>query len=294
MCNYNYITCNCLLIEENIVPDMLNKIFSPMNNLPDGSCHICRKHFQTYQGLEAHVKRDHIGADTSPIVSPSTTDEVYLHTQELLKMLLLKRLLDISIKAGDGETLSLLTKHFMLYFKALGASKYGLAMFEYTAQQLYFLSPKMKLALKQERFVNNQGHLHSNIPMDLELEHSNKFFKTNFRLSQGEVSEKVINRLSKAQDTLVPLLNNYREDFNISRHNSKREINKEKYDLDVSRVARHISGVDPYVIIEGRKLHSTSLGQQSRDIIETMNLHKLKYWLVDRYSVMKDQPYYKY
>lgn len=209
-------------------------------------------------------------------------------------MLLIKRLLDNSIKVGDGDTLSLVIKHMFVYFKELGATKYSIACFEFVAQQQIFLSEKMATLVRQERFVNNSGRKYTNIPIDLDVEHSNKHFKENFRLAQGELSQKVLDRLSKSQDVVVDILDTFRESFKLVNHTALRVMNEDKYKEDVNKIAKHLKCGNVFDVIPGRKVGSEQLKKAATDLFANIDRYKLMYWMIERLAVMQDEPFYKY
>lgn len=221
-------------------------------------------------------------------------DTVFIHTLELLKMLLLKRCLDNSVKIGDGDTLTLLIKTMLPYFRALGCKKYALAAFEHTAQQQVFLSPKMKAIARQARFVNNLGRADSNLPMDLDVEHSNKFFKENLRLSKGEATAKVLNRLSKSQDKVMVLDSTFVHSFAIQIYSARRKINASKYEQDIEKLKLELRGIDVFSPHPGRRHCSDKLNKTSCDMVNRLDVNDFKDWMMERFSRMKDQQFYKY
>jgi anthranilate/para-aminobenzoate synthase component I len=182
----------------------------------------------------------------------------------------------------------------LLYFKALGAHKYALACFEAIAQDQLFLSPKMRLLVAQERFVNNLGRADSNIPMDQDVEFANRNFKDNFTLVHGEPSERVLNRLSKSVDKVVTVLDSFHKDFGLQRFNTRRQVSADKYEQDVIKLTKAIIEGNIYIEVPSRVMHCTQLHLAAEDPVHTMNLYKLKCWMVDRMASMIDQPYYKY
>lgn len=260
------------------------------------SCPECGKPYKTYQGLSKHVNSAHPGSVclSQTREADVSNDLLNQHTKELLKMLLTKRLMDNSIRLGDGTTLALVVKHMLLYFKELGCSKYSVAAFEFIAQQQIFLSEKMATAVRQDRFVNNKGHANTNIPIDLDLEHSNKEFKENFRLSLGEPSQNVLDRLSKSQDHVTAILDSFRQSFHLQHYEARRTVNELKYQEDVNTIAKHLKSANAFVVVPGRLLYNKQLELAAKDILSVIDLYKLKHWLSHRLAIMIDQPYYKY
>ena len=265
--------------------------------LPDtNSCPHCQKQYKSYQGLSTHVKSSHPGSLclTQGQQAQVHGDKVNSHAKELLKMLLIKRVMDNAIRLGDGTTLALVIKHMLIYFKQLGCTKYSVAAFEFVAQQQIFLSDRMATAVRQDRFVNNQGRTYTNIPIDLDVEHSNKDFKENFRLSLGEPSQKVLDRLSKSQDYVINILTSFRSSFQLQDYEARRTVDQAKYQEDVDKIVRHLTSANVFAVVPGRTLHSEQLNNAAADILANIDLYKLKHWLTHRLAIMMDQPYYKY
>lgn len=50
------------------------------------------------------------------------------------------------------------------------------------------------------RFVNNQGKPDTNLPLDLDLEHENKYFQQNIKYYRGVLIQQAIDKVSKASN----------------------------------------------------------------------------------------------
>ena len=270
----------------------------PMTVLPINphQCPFCTVNpYATYNGLKNHLENKHPGATLTHEEAPTKEqDQVCQYNTELVKMLLLKRHLDKSIKLGDGENVMLNIKFMHLYFKSLHVPKYALACFEALAQNMYLLSPKMKVLVMQERFVNNLGRSDSNIPMDQDVEFANRNFKENFTVVHGEPTEAVLNRLSKSVDKTVRVMDTFHKEFKIEHFHSRRKISAEKYEIDVQKVCKRLQEAKSHDNISGRVLHSSRLRKATTDPIRTLNLYHFKSWMIDKMSDMMDQPFYKY
>lgn len=259
--------------------------------LPPDQCPMCGKVFKRPARMAAHLSSTHPGSQM-PDDDRRDADTVHGHTTELLRMLLVKRLLDNAIKAGDGDTLALLIKFMTMYFKALKCPKYALACFEFTAQQELFLSEKMKVLVRQERFVNHQGRFNTNMAMD--LDHSNKLFKENFRISMGEPTAKVLNRLSKSQDRVVKVIRQFEKESEVEVFDARRRLDAAKYQRDVNKISDQLLSMDLFTPHPGRRFHSQELNIAGANIMQSVNLLKHKQWLQDRVQKMVDQPFYRY
>ena len=158
--------------------------------LPSDTCQVCGKTYKSYKRLKEHIIKNHPSSCIIEGVEGEDADLIQRQSFHLLKLLLIKKSLDWSIKTGNGSYLSLLMKHMILYFRQLGYRNYALACFEHTAQIQIFLSDRLKELISYIFFVNNRGQSDSNMAMVLHLEHSNKFFtiKDNFTLTKYEPS----------------------------------------------------------------------------------------------------------
>ena len=70
----------------------------------------------------------------------AVNDNEYYYICELVKMLLIKKTMDIAIKDGNGSLLSIIMKHMMLQYHHLGYKNYALACLEHVAQVQLFLA----------------------------------------------------------------------------------------------------------------------------------------------------------
>ena len=152
----------------------------------------------------------------------------------------------------------------------------------------------MATLVRQERFVNNLGRAYTNIPIDLDVEHSNKFFKEDFHLSLREPAQRVLDRLSKSQDTVAQVLRTFRCSFKLEYHDARHTVDEKKYFEDVNKVAAQLTSANAHEFIGGRALKSMQLCVTSKDIIANFDMYKFRYWLVDRMAAMMNQPFYKY
>ena len=199
--------------------------------------------------------------------------------------------MDIAIKDGNGSLLSIIMKRMMPQYHHLGYKNYALACFEHVAQVQLFLSDRMRELVVQEAFVNTIGHKQGNKPMDLELEHSNRFFKDSFKLCASNPSQSVLDLLSKSQNRLELILTNFHEQFGLRKYNANRKPDDAMYQRDVCKLYRHLSTRDIRVRKESRSMESEKLMQASQDQLLTMDLFKLKQWFVLSLKRMTEQSF---
>lgn len=117
-------------------------------------------------------------------------------------------------KRGDGERICRLYKHMLPLFKLDGRTKYANQSLHLISQLTFLLPPALAHQIKWNRFVNNKGLPDSNIELDRELEHRNKFVKEDIHSFHGKVTKKSIERSSKSYDILNKLSLNFDSSVN--------------------------------------------------------------------------------
>lgn len=289
-----YITISVKTEAEQIVEEVF-AAHEKSDGPPDSStCPYCYRKYKSYVTLKRHIETKHA---TEPVIASShesqQTDEVQHHNTLLLRFLLLKKCLDAAVRYGDGKRLSFLMKLFTLYFKQLGYPKYALACFEHTAQLQLFLSPYLCEVLTHECFVNNAGKPDSNLPIDLDIEHDNKFFKDHLVLNRYTPSQLVIDRLSFAQDQIKMTLDNFHSQFNLTAYSSKRTANYNLYLNDIKKLHNFLNDHDVFTSHSSRKHRSEKLQNASMDPLNRIDMYVIKEWMCRRLALMKDQCFLK-
>ena len=112
-------------------------------------------------------------------------------------------------KRGDGERVCRLYKHLLLYFKLDGRTKYSYQTLQLLAQLNFLLPPGLAHELKWNRFVNTKGHPDSNIELDRELEHRNKYVKEEIKSFRGKITDKAITRCSQSYTPMEELMEQF-------------------------------------------------------------------------------------
>ena len=126
----------------------------------------------------------------------SEEDKAYNYTHQVLLLLLLRMNHEDAIKLADEEIILRLYKLFCLFYKVSKCPKYAIATLHLQARVNCLLSPRLAHSLTWNRFVNHQGKVDSNFPMDKEVEHDNLAFTTDIHGYKGEITEKSIARVS--------------------------------------------------------------------------------------------------
>lgn len=218
-------------------------------------------------------------------------DLLYNYTHQLLKALLIKRAMDWAIKTGNGDVLTLLMKVMILYYREGGYKNYALACFEHIAQVQLFLSERNRELIRYDCFVNHRGKSNTNMAMDLDLEHSNKFFRDNFQLKASTPPQKLLDRLSFAQDKLECVLNNFFKQFGIRTHSQERRVDQEIYRTDIQKIKQHLLASTVFIHSPKRRMFSAALMKASHDPLTTVDMFDLKQWFHQCLQRMTEQPF---
>ena len=153
----------------------------PLFRTADQICRFCNRRYLRPSALRNHEEREHgfeavQSNPTSQTNASSDVDRVYNYTCQALLLLLLKMDHEDAIKLADGERVLRLCKFFCLFYKVSNCPKYAIAMLHLQAQVKCLLSPRLAHSLTWNRFVNHQGQIDTNFPMDKEIEHDNLAF----------------------------------------------------------------------------------------------------------------------
>ena len=156
-------------------------------------CIFCNKNYKNAESLRKHEATvhnhddpKHNGTSDSTPAEPQVdrSDHIREYTKAALTMGLLRMEHNDAISMGDGERIMKVNSVLMLVYKTkeFGAKvsrapKYAYALLELMAQMKVLLPPKLAYQLKWNRTVNYRGGDDTNFPIDLDVEHCNKFFK---------------------------------------------------------------------------------------------------------------------
>ena len=138
-------------------------------------------------------------------------DGVLNYACSLMNMGLLARNLQDASHEGDGDRIIRCWRFLFLHYKAEGHTKYALEAFRLIADLEVMLSARRAHELKWNRTCSVRGGPGSNIPLDLQMEHLNKSFKTNISRFSSHISEATVKRVStvtKEIDTICSIFDN--------------------------------------------------------------------------------------
>jgi L1 cell adhesion molecule like protein len=259
------------------------------NNL---TCRYCGKKYVRPTCLKKHEEKEHGHLDTShtsDIEQNTSEDKVYNYTHQVLVLLLLQMNHNNAINLGDGERVIRLYKFFYLYFKISNCPKYAYATLELLAQVNGLLTPRMAYSLTWNRFVNHQGHMYSNHPMDLDLEHDNKCFKNDICSYRGEITERSVNRVGRSVESTDEIVGNYDKKTAV-RKPSGRHTQKSTTD-DVMIIVEQLQDANVYDRIPGR-CHN-AFPDMKNDMLDELDMSKFNGWVSKSLKTFSKKHYYK-
>ena len=132
---------------------------------------------------------------------PGHEDDIYSYNCALLEEgLFFMNFLD-AVKEGDGARVIRQYKFLLLFCKADGqhSMKYALECLYQAFLTEALLSPQESERFIWNRCVNTSGGVGKNIPLDLDVEHSNRFLKQSIKNLGANITEKAITRICQAE-----------------------------------------------------------------------------------------------
>lgn len=109
----------------------------------------------------------------------------------------------------EKERICRLYKNLLVYYKLDGRDKYGYQTLQLLAQLNFLLPPGMAHELKWNRFTNTKVRPDSNVELDRELEHRNKYVKEEIKSFRGKVTADAIDRASKSYGPMEKIIENF-------------------------------------------------------------------------------------
>ncbi len=125
--------------------------------------------------------------------------------------------------------------------------------------------------------------------MDLEVEHDNKYFKDDICAYRGEITEKSVSRVSKNTQITESIIKNFDKITHIkcpSGVHTDASIQD-----DVMPLVDQFKGLELYRKIPGR--HHTAFPKIKDNILEGLDMTKLKDWITKSLASFGRKHYYK-
>ena len=250
-------------------------------------CEYCETGFERMKELCEHLKEKH--RDKPKIICrKSTQDFIFNYSVNSLALCcLVKNFIDAS-KHGDGSRIIRLYKYLLLYFKLNTKFKYGYQVLHLLAQIKILLPPSLSHELTWNRFANNKGKVDSNVELDRELEHRNKYVKADLSQYQGKITSKSNNRCSRSYSEIQTIINNFDEQVELEKPSGRHS--KPSWVNDVKELAKQYTNQNLFCKIPGRS-HSQFPSFPSNYLV-TINIIELKKWMFEKLSKLKRRNIY--
>ena len=262
---------------------------APTSN--DLVCQFCGKRYKRQSYLRKHEedKHGHHPELNAGQAVSQKEDKVYNYTHNLLVLLLLREHHNDAIRLGDGERVARLYKHYTLFFKISKCPKYALATLELQAQLHCLLTPRLAYSLTWNRFVNHKGEVDSNHPMDLDLEHDNKYFKNDIHSYRGEITDKSITRVSRSVEGSQSVMRSFDKSSSVTKPSGRHtQLSTED---DVSTLVEHLVQAEVFSYVPGRQ-HS-AFPHMTHNLLDSLDMEKLKSWISQSLKKFSTKHYYK-
>ena len=172
-------------------------------------CPHCDKTYKKIPTLKSHIRAKHRTKQHTEKKKPTDEDNLLNYSKNALTLCYIVKAFINARKHGDGERVINLHKYLLLYFKVDGRTKYSYQTIHLLSQINFLLPPALAYELKWNRSVNNKGMPNTNVELDRELEHRNKYMKNDLKNYQGKVTEKSIKRCSQSTDEIQKILDNF-------------------------------------------------------------------------------------
>lgn len=254
-------------------------------------CRYCGKRYVRQGYLQRHEQKEHGHVDeaaksTGPTIEQ---DHIYNYTRQMLVLLLMRLSHNNAISLGDGGRVIHIYKFFYLFFKISKCPKYVFATLELIAQINYLLSPRLSYSLMWNRFVNHKGYLESNHPMNLDVEHDNKAFKTDIHSFRGDITDRTISRVSQSIEVSNAILECYDKSTHVRKPSGKHpKISNED---DVKILIEEFQQAEVYKCIPGRS--HRSFPNMKANLLDELNIGKFQLWVKNSMKKLCEKNYYK-
>ena len=160
------------------------------SKLSEISKKICKIIEFSFHGKPAKSSGDHVYDYSSPFLSIGC---FYLEFKD-------------AIREGEGRRVLRYWRYLLPVFHFAGCKNYCMEALHLLCQYSFLLPPRQAEQLIWSRFVNTQGVVGRNIPLDLHLEHLNRLCKTTIAHLGVNKTEDAIVRCSKALGTVHSVL----------------------------------------------------------------------------------------
>ena len=160
-------------------------------------------------------------------------DHLFNYSKTVLLLGLMHRNFQDAVKEGDGERVTRMWKHLMLYFRACGKTKYTLEALFLHVQLNAILTPREAHCLKWNRSVNTLGGAGKNIACDLAMEHTIKTTKNLFHGQGANFTMEGAQIYSRSTNAVQMVIDNFDKEGNVKKQSSKHVHSSTSTDVNV-------------------------------------------------------------
>ncbi|CAB3978210.1 Hypothetical predicted protein [Paramuricea clavata] len=169
-------------------------------------------------------------------------------------------------------------KYLMLLCKADGShsTKYALECLHQLLLVNGVMSKKDAEVFIWNRSVNNHGGMGMNIPLDLEVEHSNNYVKQGIRNLGANVTESAVTRISRAEKAVRGVINKVDRGLHCAVSSGKHSERSQKSDLEMI-----LKNLQERNIFETEERHYGHFPNFQRDPILSLDMSQMYKWIED-------------
>ena len=277
---------------DNILDNLVDGfVMSKVPEIPsDGlfSCIWCDKKYKLMKSLKNHQINNHQHKEDK--INESSDDHVLNYSHNALALCYLAKDFIDARKHGDGKRIIRLHKSLLLYFKLDGRTKYSFQTLHLLSQINFLLPPGLSHELMWNRSVNNAGKVDSNVELDRELEHRNKYAKNELHHFQGKITENSIRRCSESYDEMVKIMNAFDEEVSAFKPSGRHTIPNWKE--DVNELAEQYTALKLFSFVNGRE-HSC-FPRYPENCLGRLNMMNFKKWVYAKLKQYSEMNIYKH
>ena len=210
----------------------------------------------------------------------NTSDGVFNYHSGFLKVALLERDFQDSIKEGDGQRTCRLWKFKMLHFKQAGRTKYSLEALKLRLDIAAVQSPSVAHRLVWNRTVNVSGIAGHNIALDLNCEHYVKYTKEVMDRLGANLEFGIAQELSRSIGEMKTIMDRFDEDCGVSPRSGRHtEASKQS---DIMAMVEVLHENDVFSFQPGR-LYSSFRKQSvaTANPLDKMNTAQIVEWILE-------------
>jgi len=125
--------------------------------------------------------------------------------------------------------------------------------------------------------------------MDLDLEHDNKYFKTDIHSFRGEITDKSITRVSRSVEGSQAVLSSFDKSSSVAKPSGRHTRLSTKD--DVLTLVEHLVQAQVFSYVPDRQ-HS-AFPKMRHNLLDSLDMQKLKSWISKSLKKFSTKHYYR-